>query len=125
MRIYEEYATHKEKRQAQHGAKLARATGKARGYLFVFDEDGINYQGQYNAIGETFELEPGEGPRALTTVYPTAQHLRLRCRRIKWDDLPEAWKQAFAAKLDDCLSESVAELAAQRKRYSKIIKCKG
>jgi len=124
MRIYEEYATPALKRKAQRGAKLGVATGKAKGYLFVFDEDGRRMSGNvcvYDALGEILEVDDGL-PQAISSVTPSLDYLRLRCRKIGFNTLPDVWKQAFGQKLDQCLDDSIPELADQRRRYRKVLR---
>jgi len=128
MRIYEEYESNAEKRKAQRGAKRGVATGKARGYLFIFEEDGKHWSGHTmvysGAFGELLDVGqgPGAGPESITSVNPSDDHLRNKCRRVGFETIPDAWKRAFAAKLDDCLDESIPELKKQRKRYGRIIR---
>jgi len=124
MLIYEEYRSAKDKRKAQRkGAKRGVATGLAKGYLFVFDEDGIQHTGvtaEYEALGEILETDDGQ-PDSIGSVTPTLNFLSTRCRRIGFNALPEAWKRAFATKLNTMLDHS-PELKEQRKRYRKVLR---
>lgn len=123
MRIYEEYATPTDKRRAQKGAKLCKATGKAKGYLFVFNEDGMRSDRDetvYDALGECLETNDGL-PCSITSVTPSLNYLRHWCRRIGFATLPEVWKRAFANKLEGCLSDSVPELREARRRYRQVL----
>lgn len=125
VRIYEEYDSPREKRQAQRGAKRGIATGRARGYLFVFNEDGIHHttrcQALYDSIGELFSgSKPGEEPHSMTHSEVSITYLRFNCRFIGFDSIPQSWKQAFAEKLDDCVVEE--NDPGCRKRYARYLK---
>lgn len=96
MLVYEEYASNREKRLAQRGAKLGKPTGKARGYTFVFNENGTFGAGLQEAVGSVFELEPGEGPeRGLASTAASRDYLRLYCRRIGGKHLPSEWRKVW------------------------------
>ncbi len=123
MRIYEEYATSTAKRAAQRGARFGQATGQAKGYLFVFNEDGHRMSGNicvYDALGEILEVDDGL-PQAISGVSVSLDQLRIRCRRIGFETLPEVWKIAFANALDCSLDGAIPELAVQRRRYRAVL----
>jgi len=120
MRIYEEYDTPQEKRKAQKGAKRGKATGKARGYLLVFNEDGYSgtCEATYGALGELMAgVEPGDEPRVITSCNPHVDFLRTHCRFIGWDTVPEVWKRAIARKLWDMIPDE-----EDQKPYAKILR---
>ena len=97
MRVYEEYQSAKEKRQAQRGAKPGKPTGKARGYCFVFDENGRTPQGHYDCRGPVYFTEPGATPDACGMAGSTCspEFLRERCRRVGGKHLPKAWRNLW------------------------------
>ena len=112
MRVYEEYDSPAEKRKAQKGAKLRKATKKALGYILVFDEDGretFSYGdgSYYSAISALSELmsygEPGEGPQAIYMGYINTEILTKNCRAISFDEMPKEWQIAFLCKIHDCI----------------------
>ena len=127
MRVYEEYQDPQEKRKAQRGAKRGIATGKARGYVLVFNEDGIEYAyggersiAVYNGLGELFAGgEPGDLPRAMVHCTPSIDFLRNHCRSVGFETIPQEWKVAFASYLNNCLQDD-----GERKRYRKVLRHK-
>lgn len=128
MRIYEEYDNPREKRRAQRGAVRGQATGQARGYLLVFDEDGswISHHttgpvAVYDGLGELYDgAQPGDPPRSIVHVTPARGFLASHCRLVGFDSLPEKWKRAFAARLDDILVE--ANDPGCRRRYARVLR---
>jgi len=93
MRVYEEYATPQEKRAAQRGAERGKVTGKARGYLVVTEQMGIE---NCHALGELLSgSQPGDGPQVICNIVVGRDHLAAKCRRVGFGSLPEEWKQAF------------------------------
>jgi len=101
MRVYEEYETPAEKKQAQRGAKRGKPTGKARGYFFAFTENGIYWSGgraMQEGVGSVFYCEPGDGPdeagRATTSA--SCDWLRENCRYVGAKHLPAAWRKVYA-----------------------------
>jgi len=127
MKIYEEYDSPSEKRKAQRGAKRGVATGKAVGYVLVFNEDGIQRHGAtavYEGLGELMSNEgPGSEPNTITSVTPSLDYLRVRCRVVGWDTIPEVWKRAFGVKLNDMLQVYEGEpdeMKKYRRRYRKV-----
>lgn len=97
MRVYEEYKNPKEKRQAQKGAKRGKPTGKARGYAFIFDENGSFISSGtpcYEGLAPLMETEQGaslkECPLACTNI--AHEYLRENCRRVGIKHLPADWK---------------------------------
>jgi len=127
VRVYEEYASPKEKRQAQRGARRGYATGKARGYLFVFNEDGKDRRGHFFAIGELFDgSEPGESPHCMTHCTPSTTFLRDNCRFVGFGSIPASWKRAFATRLDDAVrGYDGPERKQYTKRYARYLKYSG
>jgi hypothetical protein len=94
MRVYEEYDTPQEKRQAQIGASRGKPTGKARGYMFTFQ-----YRGEIQAFAPVFKLEPGAGiPRAagggvfVCGCQPSHDYIRQNCRAVGLCHLPDDWR---------------------------------
>ena len=97
MRVYEQYESAKEKREAQKGAKRGKPTGKARGYIFVFDENGMNSRGFYDASATLFDIEPG-GAFPSTGMGGTGvslDYLRANCRKVGGIYLKGGWKKAW------------------------------
>ena len=97
MRVYEEYATAKEKRQAQRGAQHGKPTGKARGYCFVFDENGQTSTGFYDCRGPVLFTEPGATPDQTGMAGSTCSPdwIRECCRRVGGKHLPPAWRKLW------------------------------
>lgn len=97
MRVYEDYASPAEKRAAQKGAKLGKPTGKARGYIFVFNENGTNGSGCYGAVAGVMDVEPGcDDPKGnLGSTNVSMCYLRTRCRRVGGCHLPPKWKSRW------------------------------
>ena len=96
MTVFEEYDTAAEKRKAQQRAKRGKPTGKARGFVFVFEENGWTTRGTRDARGSVFHLEPGEGPRGeLASVGPSMDYLRQNCRRVGGRHLPPEWRKIW------------------------------
>lgn len=100
MRVYEEYKSAAEKRQAQNASRplrRMRPTGKARGYIFVFDENGVNGSGNYDAVASVFDVEPGDDdPRGnLASTGVSIYHLRTCCRAVGGIHLPPKWKERW------------------------------
>ena len=93
MKVYEEYASPQEKRRAQKDAARGNATGKARGYLLMSDDES---GGNFSGWGE---LSGNDVPQAITHVLASREHLSQKCRAIEFESLPEAWKRAFAKHL--------------------------
>ena len=95
MRVYEEYNNRAEKRSAQHGAKRGAPTGKARGYAFIFNENGRNNLGHYDGTGP---LMSNTDPGSSVDRCPMASggfsfdYLRENCRRVSRSKLPPDWK---------------------------------
>jgi len=124
MRIYERYATPADKRKAQRaGVKRGVASGKAKDYLLVFNEDGYTnssgYEVTYGAFGELYTNNDINNP-CLVSCDASLTYLQKNCRRIGFDSLPMPWKLAFARKLDDCLRDE--DVPGIRKRYRKVIR---
>lgn len=88
LNVYEQYESAKEKREAQKGAKRGKPTGKARGYIFVFDENGMNSRGFYDASATLFDIEPGGTGVSL-------DYLRANCRKVGGIYLKGGWKKAW------------------------------
>ena len=104
MRVYEEYDSPAAKRKASRGAVRVRPTGKARGYLLVFDEDGRYLEGGqpcFFGLAELLSESDPDNPRLVTGMSIPVDHLERNCRRIGFDSLPVRWKSAFANKLSD------------------------
>ncbi len=95
MRVYEEYDTPAEKRKAQRGAKRDTPTGKATGYIFVFDENGISPNGNYDAQGHLSDSTPGANPGPMCGTNVGREYLRTRCRRVAGKRLPKAWRAVW------------------------------
>jgi hypothetical protein len=97
MRVYEDYASPAEKRNAQKGAKRGQPSGKARGYIFVFDENGVNGSGCYDAVASVFDVEPGcDDPKGnLASTGVSIDYLRTRCRKVGGCHLPPKWKERW------------------------------
>lgn len=101
MRIYEEYLDAKEKREAQYRARRGRPTGRARGFVFIFNVDGfLDHRGIlcYEAVSPLFVLDQGaDPPTCLTGGYfmvsgsVSADYLRTHCRRVGKEHLPAKW----------------------------------
>jgi hypothetical protein len=93
IRVYEEYATAKDKHKAQRGATRAQPTGKAKSFVFVYPSTdgkmwGVGCLSLYENLPEV--VDPN-------TVYSMAdseiawQFLHQQCRRIGKKYLPPAW----------------------------------
>ena len=98
MRVYEEYSSFQEKRQAQRGAKRGKPTGKARGYCFVFDENGQNGRGFYDCRGPVMgDAAPGAGPdqTGMAGSICSPKWLSACCRRVGGKYLPKAWRKLW------------------------------
>lgn len=97
MRVYEEYASAAEKRDAQRGAKRGKPTGKSNGYLFVVNENGRNSEGDLDAIVSVTEYEAGNtDPRGMLGSSGVGViYLRTNCRRIGAKYLPPKWKRRY------------------------------
>ena len=92
--VFEEYASDKEKRAAQKGAKRGKPTGKARGYFFAFTCNGwVN--GSIDGVGSVFDVQPGGPPQAMGSCSSSRAHLRERCRRVGARHLPPEWKKEY------------------------------
>jgi hypothetical protein len=136
VRVYEEYASARDKRVAQRGARRGVATGKAKGYVLVFDENGHGLsRGEavwWDALGELFtpEHDSDNPPRCITDCTPAWNYLREKCRRVGFESIPVAWKRAFALRLDYQLTVPQHDaddnykqiVCAQRRRYRNILK---
>ncbi len=107
MRTYEEYDSPAEKRDAQRGATRGKATGMARGYILVFDEDGSHRSGTVTclqALGELMSnVEPGDPPRSVTYATPSHGFLRSHCRKVGFFNIPPEWQLAIVRKLKDSI----------------------
>jgi hypothetical protein len=97
MTVYEVYASAKEKRFAQRGAKLGKPTGKASGYIFVYNESRGYGSGNCDAIASVFDVDPGDdNPRGnLGSTSVELYFLREKCRRIGGCRLPPKWKERW------------------------------
>lgn len=127
IRIYEEYKTPQDKRRAQVGAKRGQPTGKARGYILVWDDDGFWGAGHeycYNALGSICELEEGEAPRMIGHVTPSHGYLGEKCRRVGREHMPREWRIAFASEvLSRCRFDWYANFhVAERKFVAEVMK---
>lgn len=97
MQVFEDYASPAEKRAAQKGAKLGKPTGKARGYIFVFNENGWTPTGNRDCVASVFDVEPGcDDPKGnLCSTGVSQEYLRTRCRRVGGCHLPPKWKERW------------------------------
>ena len=105
MIVYEEYENAKEKHSAQRASgsqARKQPTGKARGYLLVLDEDGVEsvtpkgskcYSGYGEKFGEKKSVIETEDIAACTI---DEAHLASNCRVIGCQYLPPDWMKAFA-----------------------------
>ena len=96
MRVYEEYRDNAEKRRAQRGARRAIPTGQARGYVFLFDENGRGSHGNMEGLATVIELDQGAEPHtpraALNLCGISDDYLRTNCRRVGRCHLTGSWK---------------------------------
>ena len=96
MRVYEEYASAKEKREAQKGATRAKPTGKARGYVFTFPENGHCPDGSIEGLAPLLtNIEQGVEVKhcSMASSSVSYEYLRERCRRVGRNHLPNDWKK--------------------------------
>ena len=106
MRVYEEYPSARTKRRSQKGARRAKPTGKARGYIYVFNENGSFIGSRsgpfYDADVSTYDeddFSPGPVRRSGSVV--SREHLTRRCRFVGLGHLPKPWKEYGKALLKD------------------------
>ena len=121
MRIYEEYDSPEAKRKASRGAVRGTPTGTAKGYLLVFDEDGMYWEGGqpcFFGLAELLSEADPDNPRMVTGMSIPVDHLERNCRRIGFDSLPAKWKRAFASKLPDYFPEGLP--AKYRRLVNKV-----
>jgi len=110
MRVYEEYESAKEKRKAQReSAPLGRRriTGKAKGYVLIFNEDGnsITSGFAYGGYGSIISLDAGDKPHGgVGSVNATPEYLRENCRLVGFEYIPKEWQKVFAYKLQHWLT---------------------
>lgn len=95
MIVYEEYDTPAEKRKAQVGAKRGYPTGKARGYFFIFNENGRNNTGGYDGYGNLFDGKPGTTDTRMASTSASMDYLRHNCRRVGGRHLKGAWRELW------------------------------
>lgn len=126
MRVYEEYDSPQEKRKAQKGASRGQATGLARGYLLVFEEDGwAGQSGVYNAFGSLLKLAPGDNPVIIGHVTPHVDFLRGHCRRIGFDAMPKSWQKVFVKELYNRIEMcSIGREEQHNQKYRRLIRRK-
>jgi len=133
MRVYEEYNTPAEKRRAQRAAKpLKRGniTGRSRGYVLVFNEDGNSScagKYTYGGIANVYNTEPGDGPHSLASADPSLDYLQTNCRIVGFDYLPPEWQKAFANHIErlidnDYYRDNPGEAARYRRLIRKVRK---
>lgn len=125
MKVYEEYLDAAEKRRAQRAAKPLKRmhpTGKARGYLLVFHEDGeaSAWPGRRNALGNCHATQPGGKPHSLSHAQPELLYLRDSCRAVGMDHIPAEWRKAFAIRLYDMIRDNITE--NYNKRYYRFLR---
>ena len=129
MYVVEEYASPAEKRKAQRDSaplKRKHPTGKSRGFMLVFNEDG-NAGGReysYGAFGNVCNTEPGDGPHSLASAFPSVEFLRESCRVVAFDYLPTEWKKAFARMVNDFLQRE-DDGSPYWARYRRLVKKAG
>ncbi len=97
MIVFEEYASAAEKRKAQKGAKRSMPTGLARGYLFLFRENGYNGQGMMDCVGTVYDSAPGAdvNETGLASSTCSIEYLRTNCRRVGGKHLTGGWLAAW------------------------------
>jgi len=127
MRFYEEYLDKADKRKAQNASrplKRKQPTGKARGYMLVFNEDGYSTTRgyTYGALGSVLTLGPGDPPvGGLSSVDPSTDYLRDNCRIVGAEYLPPVWQRAFANRLEGYIEQDAIPIEYVP-RYSRTIK---
>lgn len=129
MRFYEEYENKTEKRRAQNSSRPLRRkypTGKARGYLLVFDEDGFSSSSSYTygALGSILSLFPGDKPYGgVSSASPSVDYLRENCRIVGANYLPPEWKQCFADSLEGYIEQDaipIEDVPRYRRAINKL-----
>lgn len=123
MKVYEEYNSEKEKRLAQKGAQRGKITGKSRGYIMVFHEDGpasTNDPRMLNAFGPIPVLDPGSHPVGISHITAHHDYLNKKCRVVGFHSLPDEWQKALIGKLVDSIRDNYHDPINQR--YHRLIR---
>jgi hypothetical protein len=128
MRFYEEFYEKSEKRKAQNASRPLKRkvpTGKARCYLMVFDEDGGYFSGKsfcYNAVGNVYNSDPGDGPHSLASANPSTDFLSDNCRVVGFEYLPDEWQAAFVRYINTFLQRDAEDYKGKNgDRYRRLI----